>query len=34
VSQSSIIGAAILIGFFVFITTRGELPAYRRVIGL
>jgi hypothetical protein len=34
VSQSSVIGAALLLGFFVYITIRGELPAYRAVIGL
>jgi hypothetical protein len=33
-SQSSVIGAALLLGFFVFITIRGELPKYRAVIGL
>jgi hypothetical protein len=34
VSQSSWIAGALLLGFFVFITIRGELPAYRAVIGL
>lgn len=33
-SQSSIIGFGLLLGFFVFIVIRGELPAYRKVIGL
>jgi len=33
-SQSSVIGAAILIGFFVFITMRNRLKLYRKVIGL
>ena len=28
------VALALLLGFFVFITTRGELPAYRKVIGL
>lgn len=33
-SQSTWIAAALLLGFFVFITIRGELPKYRTVIGL
>jgi hypothetical protein len=33
-NQNSIIAAGLLIGFIVFITTRGELPAYLAVIGL
>jgi hypothetical protein len=33
-NQTSIIAAGLLIGFIVFITTRGELPAYLAVIGL
>jgi hypothetical protein len=32
--QTSVIFAALLIGFAVFITVRGELPAYMHVIGL
>jgi hypothetical protein len=30
-SQTSVIFAAIVFGFFVYITTKGELPAYIRV---
>ncbi len=33
-SQTSIIAAALLVGFIVFITTRGELPKYRAVVGI
>jgi hypothetical protein len=33
-SQSSIIAGALLIGFIVFITIKGELPKYRAVIGI
>lgn len=33
-SQSSWIAGALLLGFFVFITIRNELPLYRTVIGL
>jgi len=33
-SQTSIIAAALIAGFIVFITTRGELPKYLAVIGL
>jgi len=32
--QSSIIVAALVIGFIVFITMRGQLPDYLNVIGL
>jgi hypothetical protein len=32
--NTGIIAAALVIGFIVFITTRGELPAYLKVIGL
>jgi hypothetical protein len=34
VSQGAWIAGALLVGFLVFIVTRGELPAYRKVIGL
>lgn len=33
-NQTSIIFAALLIGFFVFITVRGELSGYLKVIGI
>jgi len=33
-SQSSYIAAFLLIGFLVFITAKGQLPAYLTVIGL
>jgi hypothetical protein len=32
--QTSIIAAALIIGFVVYITTKGELPKYLAVIGL
>jgi len=32
--QTSIIAAALIIGFVVFITTKGELPKYLAIIGL
>lgn len=32
--QASIIAAALIIGFVVFITTRGELPKYLAIIGI
>jgi hypothetical protein len=32
--QTSIIAAALIIGFIVFITTKGELPKYLAVVGL
>lgn len=32
--QTSIIAAALIVGFIVFITTRGELPAYLKVVGI
>jgi hypothetical protein len=34
VPQTSVIFFALLVGFVVFITLRGELPAYLYVIGL
>jgi len=34
VNQTSIMAAALLAGFIVFITVRGELPKYLAVIGL
>ena len=34
VDQTSIIAAALIIGFIVFITTKGELPKYLAVVGL
>jgi hypothetical protein len=33
-SNTSIIAAALLIGFIVFVTMRGELSKYLQVIGL
>ena len=33
-SQTSIIGAALIIGFVVFVTVKGELPQYLAVVGL
>lgn len=33
-NQSSVIAFGILIGFIVFVTTRGELNDYLNVIGL
>jgi len=33
-SQSSVIAAFLLIGFLVFITARGQLPAYLSVLGI
>jgi len=33
-NQTSIIAAALIVGFIVFITTRGELPKYLAVLGL
>lgn len=33
-SQTSVIAFALLLGFLVFITLRGELSQYRQVIGL
>lgn len=33
-SQTSVIAFALLLGFLVFITLRGELGEYRQVIGL
>jgi len=33
-SQTSIIAAALIIGFIVFITVRGELGSYLKTIGL
>lgn len=32
-SQGAWIAAGLLIGFLVFIVTRGELPAYEKVLG-
>jgi hypothetical protein len=32
--QTSTIAAALIIGFIVFITMRGEVPAYLAVLGL
>jgi hypothetical protein len=34
VKQSSYIAAFIIIGFVVFITLKGELGAYRAVVGI
>ena len=33
-SQSSVIAFGLLVGFIVFISLRGELPAYRKVVGI
>lgn len=33
-SQSSIIAAALVIGFVVYVTIKGQLPAYLAVIGI
>ena len=33
-SQSSIIAFALMVGFIVWITTKGELPKYRAVLGV
>jgi hypothetical protein len=33
-NQTSTIAAALIVGFIVFITTRGELPDYLKVIGI
>lgn len=33
-NQSNVIFAALIIGFIVFITMRGELTAYLKVIGI
>jgi hypothetical protein len=33
-SQSSIIAAALLVGFIVFITVKGELSSYAAIVGL
>lgn len=33
-SHSQAIFGALIIGFFVYVTVRGELPAYMRVMGL
>ena len=32
--QTSVIAAAVIIGFIVFVTVRGELPAYLAVLGV
>jgi len=34
VSQTSIIAGALVIGFIVFVTVKGELPKYLGVIGI
>jgi hypothetical protein len=34
VNQSNVIFGGLVIGFIVFITMRGELPAYLKVIGI
>jgi hypothetical protein len=34
VDQTSIIAAALIVGFIVYVTTKGELPKYLAVIGL
>lgn len=33
-SQSSFMVAFLVIGFIVFITIKGELPAYREIVGV
>lgn len=32
--QSSTIAFALIVGFIVFVTVRGELPSYLKVVGL
>lgn len=32
--QSSVIAAALVVAFIVYITTKGELPAYLAVLGI
>jgi hypothetical protein len=32
--QTSIIAAALIVGFIVYITAKGELPAYLGIIGI
>ena len=33
-SQSTILFGALIFGFFVFVTVKGELPRYRAVMGI
>jgi hypothetical protein len=33
-SQSNIVVGCLLLAFLIFITVRGELPAYMKVVGL
>jgi len=33
-NQTSVIAAALIVGFVIFVTMRGELPKYLAVIGL
>lgn len=33
-NQSNVIVGALILGFFVFVTVKGELPAYMAVLGL
>lgn len=33
-NQTSIIAAALVVGFIVFITVKGQLPQYFKVIGI
>ena len=33
-SQTSIIAGALIVGFIVFITVKGELPKYLAVLGI
>ncbi len=33
-SQTSIIAGVLVLGFIVFITTKGELPTYLAVLGI
>jgi hypothetical protein len=33
-SQSNIVVGCLLLAFLIFITVRGELPAYLKVVGL
>jgi len=33
-SQTSVIAGALVVAFFIFVTVRGELPAYMQVLGI
>ena len=34
ISQSNLIIGAVFVGFIVYITVRGELPAYLAIVGI